>query len=297
VLALFPADAQRTDVDGEQAQLAEVLDELRSFAMFGGVKVVVMHNADAFLKEYREKLEDYVSEPAESSKLILRFASLPKQQRIYKAIQKTGEIRTCDAPKDVVPWMIERAKKEHQITLAIPVAKQLLEQIGNDLGRLDNELAKLAIQSDDGKIDVKSISTTVAFQREQKMSAMADELASGRTEMALRRWRQLTQLDRSMEFRAVTWLTIWLEKVRRALQMKSEGMSEDAISSALNLYQFHLRAPFHKTVNALGITGTHRLIDLLATIDHQTKTGVGDATANIERFILAAGAPERGGQR
>ncbi len=36
VLRGLPADMQRTDVDGETAQLADVLDELRSFAMFGG---------------------------------------------------------------------------------------------------------------------------------------------------------------------------------------------------------------------------------------------------------------------
>ncbi len=41
--------AQRVDVDGEKAELAEVLDELRSFAMFGPGKLVVVRNADEFL--------------------------------------------------------------------------------------------------------------------------------------------------------------------------------------------------------------------------------------------------------
>ena len=49
----MPPDVQRTDFDGETAQLAEMLDELRSFAMFGGGKLVTVRNADAFLTRFR----------------------------------------------------------------------------------------------------------------------------------------------------------------------------------------------------------------------------------------------------
>jgi DNA polymerase-3 subunit delta len=61
------ADVQRVDADGETAQLADVLDELRSFAMFGGGKLVVVRNADAFLTKFRESLEDYVAAPSNSA--------------------------------------------------------------------------------------------------------------------------------------------------------------------------------------------------------------------------------------
>ena len=66
--------------------VADVLDELRSFAMFGGTKVVVVRNADAFLTRFREQLEDYVAQPSDSATLVLRLNSLPANQRIYKAI-------------------------------------------------------------------------------------------------------------------------------------------------------------------------------------------------------------------
>ena len=45
---------------------------------------------------------------------------------------------------------------------------------------MDNELAKLALQSDDGKITAEQIATSVAFQREQEMWHMTNELAAGR---------------------------------------------------------------------------------------------------------------------
>src|SRR5450755_3288151 len=75
---------QRIDIDGERAELAEVLDEVRCFAMFGGGKVVVVQNADAFITKYREQLEDYVAKPSDSATLVLRVTTLPANQRIYK---------------------------------------------------------------------------------------------------------------------------------------------------------------------------------------------------------------------
>src|SRR5277367_5760317 len=90
------SDAQRVDADGETAELADVLDELRSFAMFGGGgKVVAVRNGDEFVSRFREQLEDYVAKPSDSATLVLRLESLPSNQRIYKAISKMGKIVAC----------------------------------------------------------------------------------------------------------------------------------------------------------------------------------------------------------
>src|SRR5438270_923105 len=101
ILRQMPADAQRADFDGETAQLGEILDELRSFAMFGGDKLVTVRNADTFVSKFRSELEDYVSEPSSSGVLVLRLSSLPGNQKIHKLIQKTGAVVSCEAPKDL----------------------------------------------------------------------------------------------------------------------------------------------------------------------------------------------------
>src|SRR5688572_8872838 len=199
----MPADVQRVDADGERAELAEVLDELRSFAMFGGAKLVVVRDADAFTTRFRQQLEDYVASPSSSGTLVLRLSSLPANQKIYKAIAKSGKIVDCDPPKDPVRWIVEHGRSAHGITLAPDAARLLAELVGNDLGRLDSELAKLALHCEgSATVDAKAITEAVSFQREQEMRDMTAELATGNTACALRRWRQLVQLDPSAEFRA-----------------------------------------------------------------------------------------------
>ena len=166
-------------------------------------------------------------------------------------------------------------------------ARTLADLIGDDLGRLDSELAKLALSSDTGKIDGGNITTNVAFQREQEMKDMTIELASGKAAAALTRWRQLLQLDPSTEFKAVTWLGMWLEDVRAYLTAKRSGREREFIGKVGWKYKGDRLREFTDTASKLGQRGLSRAIHLLAEVDHHSKSGRGDASENVERFILS----------
>jgi DNA polymerase-3 subunit delta len=289
ILRQLPDDAQRVEIDGETAELADVLDDLRSFAMFGGGKVVAVRNADEFVSRFREQLEDYVANPSSSATLILRFDSLPSNQRIYKAINKTGEIIACQPPKDLKSWIVKRGRSEHKLDINSAAAELIADYIGDDLGRIDNELAKLALTVPSGKIGAEEVGQCVAFQRERQMWDLTNALGSGEAAEAVRRWRQLVQGDSSTEFRAVAWLVIWLENVRKALVMVKQGQNAFSIGQALRIWPRDIQQKFVETVKRLGEPGRRRAVDLLAEIDFQTKTGMGNASENVERFILALG--------
>lgn len=289
IIRALGTDIQRSDFDGESAQLADVLDELRSYSMFGGGgKLVVVRNADAFLTKFREQLENYVAEPADTGTLILRLSSLPANQRIYKLIQKTGEVIKCEPPGEagLVKWAVEHAKNAHQVTLAPDAAKQLAELIGADLGRLDTEIAKLAISAESGKIALDLVNANVAFTREREMWDLTNAMAAGNTTEALRRWRQLIQSDPSSEFRAVTWLGIWLTEVAQVLS------NSPAANKLRWKYKGDAFDKFVASAKSLGKPGHARALDLLTEVDKQSKSGIGDAAGNVERFILAL-APSR----
>jgi DNA polymerase-3 subunit delta len=288
ILRLMPKDVQRVDADGERAELADVLDELRSFAMFGGAKLVVVRDADEFISRFREQIEDYVAKPSDSATLVLRLASLPKGQRIYKAIDKLGGIELCEPPRDLVRWATDRAKSAHKLSLPLDAARLLVDLIGDDLGRIDSELAKLAIDMDGAKqpVTVEQVARSCTFQREQEMWDLSNALAIGDATEALRRWRHLIQLDPSAEFRAITWLGMWLEDVASVLRGAAGKVS----------WKYRERLPLLiKTSQQLGPRGHAKALDLLAEVDHQSKTGVGDAARNVERFILQMGAAARSG--
>lgn len=282
ILRQAPADVQRVDIDGESAELADVLDELRSFAMFGGSKLVVVRDADDFVTRYRQQLEDYLASPSNSGTLVLRVSTMPANTRLYKLVAKVGQAQACEAPKDLAAWIVERGKSEHKLTVARDAARLLAELVGEDLGRIDNELAKLALMVEGNKLDAASINATVSFQREQEMWEMTGALAAGNTREAIRRWRQLVQGDPSTEFRAVTWLTMWLEDVRLFLTSPADFSRKSAWR-----YKGDAMMRFQQSAKSIGRAGVARLVNLLAEVDLQSKSGVGDMAENVERFLLS----------
>jgi DNA polymerase III subunit delta len=288
IMEQLPKDTTRITIDGETAKIGDVLDELRSYAMFSSSKCVVIRSADDFISNYRPQMEDYVESPAEDSILVLRMNSLPKNQRIYKLIDKHGAIFDCQTPKDVLTWLVKHAKEVHNLILPLEASDLLVDRIGADLGRLDNELAKLALTCETGKVDAEFIKNSIAFQREQEMWDMTDELAAGRTANCLQRWRHLVRLDSSAEYRAITWLTIWLEKVLNYFAMKDRGMNEFTIGRELKIWPTDKQKPFFQNANALGKPRAQELVKLLAQLDYRSKTGLGETTQNVERFILLA---------
>jgi DNA polymerase-3 subunit delta len=280
----MPSDAAKIDMDGEKAELSNVLDELRSFAMFGSGKMVVVREADDFVSKYREQLEKYVASPSDSATLVLRLSSLPASQRIYKLIAKVGKAIKCEPPSQAqLPgWITARAKTAYQAGIAPDASRLLAELIGDDLGRIDTELAKLSLQVEAGKpIGIEQVRGSVTFQREQEMRDLTSALAVGRTAEAVRRWRQLLQSDSSAEFRAVTWLAMWLEDVREFLA--SPGTFKNAWKYRDDL------SKFKQTAQAIGNRNVGRLVDMLVEVDKQSKSGVGDFAGNVERFLVSVG--------
>lgn len=293
ILSAKGDDVQRSDVDGQAAEAREVFDELRSFAMFGGSRVVIVRDADAFISRNREALESFLESHAGRSDnvLVLRCESLAKNTRVYKLIAKLGEMIAAEPPsqRDLPRWIIEQGRSMHGIAVAPDAAALLADQIGPDLGSLDNELAKLALQAENGRVTAAMIADGVAFRREQEMWRMTDALAAGRPQEGLKIWRQLVATDTSAEFRAVTWLAIWLEKSIGALRLASQGRNAFSIAQTLRIWPASNAEPLLRTARALGSERLRQATDRLAQIDYRTKTGLGEATRAVEEFILRAG--------
>lgn len=289
ILRLAPPDAQRIDLDGEKAQLADVLDEVRSFAMFGGHKVVIVRDADDFISRFREQLETYFASPCDSASLVLRCDKLPKTTRIYKLIDKLGGIMDCAPPTAAAlsRWISEQAKSVHGITLTSEAGRLLSDLVGDDLGRLDNELAKLALSGKSGRISPDDITATIAFQKELEMYELTNALTAGNITEAVRRWRQLMQLDPGSEYRVFTWIALWLTGLQRSTKLKRRGVGNMDICKEARVWRPELQDAYLRTMHAMGENGIERAIARLAEIEFQSKTGVGDAAENVERFLLS----------
>ena len=111
-------DFAASHFDSDSARWTDIHDELATRTLFGGdgPRIVVVDHADGFVKENRERLEDYQASGG-TGLLVLIVDSWASNTRLYKAINKSGMQIKCDPPtasarsrqrdeKQVQDWLI-----------------------------------------------------------------------------------------------------------------------------------------------------------------------------------------------
>lgn len=138
--------------DGDTAQPAEVLDECRSFGLMSGHKLIIVDAAEKLITaNSRPLMERYCESPSDGATLVLR-ADTWRPGNIDKLIAACGSVIKCEPPTEeqCAMWAQRRAKQTHGVELDPDAARMIVDQIGPDLGTIDQEVAKLAVAAEAG---------------------------------------------------------------------------------------------------------------------------------------------------
>jgi DNA polymerase III subunit delta len=138
----------RSFIGEEIEDTRAVFDELGTMALFGGgQRLVVVNDADPFVTKNRATLEGYVANPKPTGVLVLEVKTWPSNTKLYKAVAEKGLSIDCGTPAagEIMKWMRTWAEKEHRAKFDTGAAERLVEIIGPQMGRLDQEIAKLAL--------------------------------------------------------------------------------------------------------------------------------------------------------
>jgi DNA polymerase-3 subunit delta len=202
-------DFAASQYDSDTAEWADVHDELSTRTLFGGdgPRIVVVDHADKFVKDNRDRLEDYVGASSDTGLLILIVESWASNTKLFKKIDKSGLQVRCDAPtksarskqrdeKKTADWLVDRANSVYEFKLPVGGAQMLIELTDCEFGRMDQELQKLALYAEQGKIDPAIIKQVVGGWRTRTMWEAIDAAAEGEAGRAL---ELLDQLLRSGE--------------------------------------------------------------------------------------------------
>jgi len=142
-------------VYGREVTPRDITDIARRFPMMGNYQVVIVKEAQA-IKDL-EELEIYFDAPLDTTILAIgyKYKKLDKRKSFYKKLNKRKDVVLFESKKlrdYEIPGWIEKSAKKMGFKIN-PVATELLaEHLGNDLGKISNELNKLAINLAEGSL-------------------------------------------------------------------------------------------------------------------------------------------------
>ena len=193
--------------DGESVEWRDVIDELSTLSLFGAAQqFVVVEHADRFVTQCRAQLETYTEQSQRRGVLVLEVETWAKTTRLYKRLDTAGLQVDCRAPQSsrgkqktldrprLHQWLGTWAKQTHDLKLPTVAAEALVDLVGADFGRLDQELAKLALLvNQDDNLTPALVQDVVGGWKAKTTWELVDVAADGDLEDAL------TQLDRLLQ--------------------------------------------------------------------------------------------------
>lgn len=133
---------------GRDVSIDDIVSNAKRYPMMAERQVVIVKEAQD-LSRTIEKLASYAENPQTTTVLVInyKYKKIDKRKALYKAINKSGGV-VYESKKlydNQVPDWIRRVLKGQGYDISPKAAQMLVEFLGTDLSKVNNELNKLKI--------------------------------------------------------------------------------------------------------------------------------------------------------
>ncbi|WP_203258328.1 DNA polymerase III subunit delta [Hyunsoonleella ulvae] len=132
---------------GRDISVEDIVSNAKRYPMMAEYQVVIVKEAQD-LSRTIEKLSQYAENPQTTTVLVInyKYKKIDKRKSLYKALKKTGVVYESKKlyENQVADW-IRRVLSPKGYTITPKSAQMLVEFLGTDLSKINNELEKLQI--------------------------------------------------------------------------------------------------------------------------------------------------------
>ncbi|AVR45797.1 DNA polymerase III subunit delta [Christiangramia fulva] len=137
---------------GRDTSVDEIVSNAKRFPMMADYQVLVVKEAQDLSRSI-ENLADYAENPMPTTVLVVcyKYKKIDKRKKLYKAVSKSGVIFESKTlyENQVGDW-ISKTLKSRGYAVSPKASQMLVEFLGTDLGKIDNELNKLQLICEKG---------------------------------------------------------------------------------------------------------------------------------------------------
>ncbi|MEK3731222.1 MULTISPECIES: DNA polymerase III subunit delta [Paenibacillus] len=239
-----------------------------------------------------EALLDYMNNPADYSIIVFMVQQdkLDERKKVVKAVKKGG-VALSFAPlggEELLGWVDKQARQQG-CTLADGAADVLVRNAGTNLQSLSAEVEKLCLYAGEGGvIDVDTVNMLVARSTEQNVFALVEDIANLRLDKALAIFYELLK-QREEPIKIAALITRQFRIILQVKTLSSQGYTQQQIASQIGLHPYAVKIAGEQA-RKFETVRLERILNRLAQLDYEMKTGAVDKVLGLELFLLRLGA-------
>jgi DNA polymerase III subunit delta len=279
---------------GDKLDFSTVRNELDTLAFLASCRIAVVENADPFVTEHRQALEQYVTKPSSIGVLVLEVKTFPETTKLARALPDAAKIACKGPPPFRLPaWCVEWAKSCYQKKLAPDAAELLVELVGSGMGLLDQELGKLASAvGAKPAIAAEDVQRYVGRSKAADVFRILDAVGDGRPGEALSILEDLFA-EGEDPMAVLGPLTAQLRKLAAVGRLTAAGQALGPAMDAANVARWpKARESFERQLRHLGRRRLDKLTEWLAEINFGLKGGNAlPERVQVERLVVMLARP------
>jgi DNA polymerase-3 subunit delta len=175
---------------GKDAEWTSVVNACMGYPMFGERKVVLLKEAQQMKDKDIEMLEGYIQKPLDSTVFVVSYKDkkLDARKKLSKLVKQNGEILTTKKIfENHLPEWVKTFVESQGMTINHQAVTMLVDHIGNDLGRLKNEVEKISVNLNKKKIiSEEDIENFVGISKEFNVFELQDAISQKNLPKAIR---------------------------------------------------------------------------------------------------------------
>ena len=270
---------------GKKTDIKEVIALSDTMPFMSEHRVIVLENT-GFFEHAAEELADYIPNIPETSVLIFCEEKIDARLKQTKAVRSVGCIAQFSNLSDAElrDFIIKRLAKEHRpITEA--ALNLFLERCGDDMWQITNDLERI-ISYTFGKDGIRpaDVEALMPPRAEDRIFAMIDAILAGRTQEALKYYRDLLML-RSDHLGILSLLEDQFRLLYHVKLMDGDHMDYKKIAATLSMRDIRVKMALPAARKSSKISLTRR-IEMCTDTDEKIKSGLIDKQIGVESLIF-----------
>jgi len=262
ILSESEASFNLTVFYGRDADWATVTNACKRYPMFAERQVVLIKEAQ-HMRDI-EKLEPYIEKPLDSTVFVVAYKEkkVDGRSKFSKLLRDKGEVLTTKKLYDnQLPEWVSQMVERHGLNINSKALLLIVDHIGNDLSRLQNEVEKLAINLKGRKtITEEDVEEFIGISKEFNVFELQDAIAAKNLPKAIRIIQYFKSNPKAgpIQFILIT-LYGYFSKIYSIFGMESKGES-----TFLSVFRnpFAAKAAM-QAMNTYGYAGVEKIILLL----------------------------------